>query len=187
MIVFPPDILRSTAAEVLKARAETGVFDPTPRVGEPLAYWEVKNRRYMDACTGLHKFSGSYLIFTRDTGHHRCGWWKNPEYESCYHLSISYLDPETLDPILHHDRKMSLEWIDHFFGDWKRYLWEESPKTEGGQILQVYHYRVFVDEHWQPIIPRGEVYSRKLTEAGWKSFSEVNADADRWDLQGVGE
>ncbi|NLX57306.1 MAG: hypothetical protein GXY58_19525 [Planctomycetaceae bacterium] len=32
------------------------------------------------------------------------------------------------------------------------------------------------DERWQPNQPRGEVYSRELTEADWKSFSDVQAD-----------
>lgn len=27
---------------------------------------------------------------------------------------------------------------------------------------------------WQPLKPRGEVYTRKFTEAGWKSYSELH-------------
>jgi hypothetical protein len=38
------------------------------------------------------------------------------------------------------------------------------------QILK----RLFCDAGWQPIKPRGEVYSRHLTEKGWRTFSEIH-------------
>lgn len=38
----------------------------------------------------------------------------------------------------------------------------------------VYHYRLFCDEAWKPIMPRGEVYSTQFTERGWKSFSDLH-------------
>lgn len=39
--------------------------------------------------------------------------------------------------------------------------------------FNVQHWRLFADEHWNPILPRGEVYSSKFTEIGWKSASEI--------------
>ena len=42
--------------------------------------------------------------------------------------------------------------------------------------MGVYHYRLFCDEGWQPLKPRGEVYTRDFIEKGWKSFSELHAD-----------
>lgn len=60
-----------------------------------------------------------------------------------------------------------------FFGDAVRYAWFESPKTPEGRRSEVRHWRVFCDQAWQPILPRGEVYSRELTERGWKSASEL--------------
>lgn len=187
MKFYGPDWLKSSVAADMKQRARRGVFDPTPEIGKSSAYFARRNQRYQQECTGLHRASGTLMIFTRDTGHHRCGWWKNPDYESCWHLSLSYRDPETLSPLEFKDQTLTREWLSHFFGDWQRYLWVESPKSNEGRILQVWHYRVFCDSvSWQPVIPRGEVYSRELTEAGWKSFSEVNADHERWDLQGEG-
>ena len=44
----------------------------------------------------------------------------------------------------------------------------------GVKRAEVYHYRLFCDEGWQPIMPRGEVYSTQFTELGWKSFSELH-------------
>lgn len=119
--------------------------------------------------------TGTRLFFTRDGGHHTSGWFKNPDYERCYHLSISFRDPETgeLAPF---NRSIAATWVDAFFGDDQRLLWCEGPKTPHGKQAQVWHYRLFCDEHWQPIKPRGEVYSRELTEAGWQSWGDLHGD-----------
>lgn len=93
---------------------------------------------YLDKCRWFLERYDCIIIFTRDEGAHTCGWWKNPDYERCYHLSIS------------------------FPGGWNR-------KKAG-----VFHYRLFCDVNWNPIMPRGEVYSTKFTELGWKSFSELH-------------
>lgn len=106
------------------------------------------------------------IIFTRDIGHHSGGWWKNPDYERCWHLSISFQGGKN---------KKGLEKIlDGLFGLDKRKIWIEPPYSKEGKEKEVWHYRLFCDENWQPIIPRGEVYSKELTEKGWKSYSELN-------------
>lgn len=116
------------------------------------------------------------LFFTRDGGMHTSGWFKNPDYERCYHLSISFRDPETGQPAPF-DRHSAEVWVTAFFGDDQRYAWMEGPKTPDGKKCDVWHWRVFCDEHWQPIKPRGEVYSRELTAAGWESWSDRHGDA----------
>lgn len=106
------------------------------------------------------------IIFTRDVGHHTCGWWKNPDYERCYHLSISFPGGRN---------KIALEKIiDGLFSSNKKKIWIEPPYSEHGKSKEVWHYRLFCDALWQPIIPRGEVYSKEFTEKGWKSYSEIN-------------
>jgi hypothetical protein len=132
----------------------------------------------------IHKLSkntadlpdGARVMFTRDVGHHTCGWFKNPDYERCWHLSISYRDPDGLRS-RDHDHKESRAWCLAFFGESARLIWTESPKYGVGKQFGVWHYRVFADAHWNPILPRGEVYSRELTEEGWKSWSELQAEA----------
>jgi len=62
------------------------------------------------------------------------------------------------------------------FCDDRRLLWIEPPYSPEGRRSDVHHYRLFCDEHWQPIKPRGEVYSTDFTEKGWKSFSELHAN-----------
>jgi len=127
---------------------------------------------YFERCKALHVSTGSILIFTRDIGMHQSGWWKNPDYERCWHLSLSFRDDLTMEPAPQNHR-IAGQWIEAFYGDNKRYVWAEPPYSERGKTNEVWHYRVFCDPAWHPIIPRGEVYTREFTERGWKSFSDL--------------
>jgi len=130
---------------------------------------------YFARCTSVHRPTGSCILFTRDTGHHASGWFKNPDYERCWHLSISFRDPETGE-FASQNHKVAGEWITLFYGDDRRWVWAEPPYSPKGKITEVWHYRLFCDEGWQPIKPRGEVYTRVFTEKGWKSFSEIHGE-----------
>lgn len=134
------------------------------------------NRALIASCThelsiALDRFAR--LIYTRDTGHHSSGWWKNPDYERCRHLSISFYSmpghhPEPFD-------KQEAERIARaFFGEDVHKCWIEPPFSTEGKARDVYHYRLFCDAHWRPIKPRGEVYSRENTPVDWKSYSEIH-------------
>lgn len=141
------------ACRRMKSAANKSIW----RGGEPDEYFE--------SCKWTLLRFPCICIFTRDTGYHSSGWWKNPMYERCYHLSISFpggIDKNGLGKI-----------IDGLFGTNKNWIWTEPPYSEDGKRLGVWHYRLFCDEFWQPIIPRGEVYSTQFTERGWKSFSEL--------------
>lgn len=121
---------------------------------------------YFENCRWFVERYDCIIILTRDVGYHSSGWWKNPDYERCYHLSISF--PSGLN-------RKKLEYIlEKFFGNNRRLLWCEAPYSKQGKQNEVYHYRLFCDENWQPIMPRGEVYSKQFTELGWKSFSELH-------------
>lgn len=142
------------ALRKIKEKSETGFFD-----GQSMT-------SYMADCRWWIEQHECLIIFTRDIGHHACGWWKNPDYERCYHLSISFPGGRN---------KNSLEKIlDGLFGSDKRKVWIEPPYSEFGKSKEVWHYRLFCDPLWQPIIPRGEVYTKEFTEKGWKSYSELN-------------
>lgn len=128
--------------------------------------------RYFHNCRLRHNFRGITTAFTRDVGYHSSGWWKNPDFERCYHLSISFFDPATQQPRPFEDataRRIAKA----FYTKFTKWVWVESPFSDEGKAMGVWHYRLFCDERWQPILPRGEVYSTELTEAGWKSFSDV--------------
>lgn len=159
----------------LIARAERSVWD-----GRDLA--PLHQHRAVVAPLGIS------LIFTRDVGHHSGGWWKNPDYERCRHLSIATLPESFVEQALRQMGKERLAdrsdfetpafkrlLLEAFFGAAARYAWSEPPRYAQGIAQNTWHYRVFCDERWAPLLPRGEVYSRELTEAGWKSTSELYA------------
>ena len=113
------------------------------------------------------------LIYTRDVGHHTHGWWKNPDYERCLHLSISFMVNPT-DAPLPFNRPAAQVIAEAFFEDDARKCWIETPYSPEGKVRDVHHYRLFCDQSWTPILPRGEVYSREQTPANWRSFSEIH-------------
>src|SRR5574337_499038 len=67
-------------AAAMRRTAATGTFD-----GRETS----ENAAYLAQCRQLHRVTNTLLIFTRDTGHHTSGWFKNPDYERCLHLSTS--------------------------------------------------------------------------------------------------
>jgi hypothetical protein len=127
----------------------------------------------------LHLESASGLVisamYTRDAGHHTSGWFKNPDYERCWHLSMGFYHYYPLRAGLDNcafEEPVARVLIEKVFGNWQRFIWEEGAKSDVGRRIGVRHYRVFADELWEPIIPKGEVYSTELTEVGWRSWSQ---------------
>lgn len=132
------------------------------------------DRKYLASCRRLTA-TGASLIFSRDKGMHSSGWWKNPNFEQCLHLSISYFDPATRQHTGYHSKKRSKVWCELFFGPWMRLLWAEPPFSDEGKRCGTWHYRVFTDGTFTvPLLPRGEVYSKQFTELGWKSWSDLH-------------
>lgn len=165
MRTFGENWLKASVAANMRACARRGEFSG---VMDSFGQW------YLQLCTSFHKSSGTVLIFTRDSGHHTSGWFKNPDFERCLHLSLSFREPFELKKLRQYDEKLADEWVEMFFADARSLAWRETPKTQSGKYLEVMHWRVFTDEHWQTIHPRGEVYSTEFTEKGWKSFGELH-------------
>jgi len=138
---------------------------------------DAPNQALIRACSHVLRFNPGLetsILYTRDIGHHTGGWWKNPDYERCLHLSVAYRHPMLPGQFLPHQHERSQEIAHAFFGDAAVLAWVERPYSAQGKRADVWHYRVFCDEGWNPMKPRGEVYSREWTPAGWKSFSEVH-------------
>lgn len=133
------------------------------------------NLRHLASCTADHLPTETRVMFTRDVDHHFSGWFKNPDYERCLHLSTSFRERATGGKLPQRPA-ISRIWANLFFGHHVRLAWIEGAHTPIGKSGDVLHFRVFCDEHWRPIKPRGEVYSSKFTELGWKSFSELERD-----------
>ena len=154
-------------AKALRGRAMLGIFD---------GHMSPRTQRYMRRCSFGDTATGARLIFTRDTGHHTSGWWKNPDYERCFHLSTSPLPSPIIMPsvvVAELDKKTLAAWVRAFYGDDSRNVWAEPPYSDHGKRNGVWHWRLFCDETWRPILPRGEVYSLEFTEMGWRTASQV--------------
>ena len=137
------------------------------------------NQYLIQSCKHIYKINpevSCQIIYTRDSGHNSSGWWKNPEYERCLHLSLSFYSDITMQH-LPFDKKEAEKIVQHFFGDDASKAWIEPPYSEEGKRVDSWHYRVFCDPSWTPIIPRKEVYSKDFTDAGFKSFSEIHGVA----------
>jgi hypothetical protein len=131
------------------------------------------------ACRQIYKHTpelAATVLFTRDEGMHASGWWKNPDYERCEHLSLSFYDMSHRPRAQDHARARL--WCLALFGAERvRYLWVEPPFSPDGKTRDVYHYRLFLAPDWRlPVLPRKEVYTKMFTELGWKSWSDVQGD-----------
>jgi hypothetical protein len=164
MIIYDVTWLKPSVARDRLRVARMGTWDG-----------RVPGGRYFEKCRAFHRPTGTVMMLSRDVGAHTSGWYKNPEYERCLHLSLSFRDP-TSGQLAPRDKALTREWVRLIFGDDASKLWCEPPRSPEGRSLEVWHYRLFCATGWRPIIPRGEVYSRELTEAGWKSYSDVRAE-----------
>lgn len=154
----------------------------------------LQERKYYRVCTWFHGATGSVVMFTRDSGHHSSGWMKNPDYERCLHLSLSFKEPlerspdhlVNLDvmsrlgapPLRQRDFDWSLagQWVISILHPHSHLAWHEGPFSREGKIAGVRHFRVFCDPAWVPWKPRGEVYNLDFTEKGWKSWSDIQGE-----------
>lgn len=113
------------------------------------------------------------LLLTRDKMHHSVGWWRNAEYEYCWHLSISAWDRSLL--ALPSSRRPEPEdlpddearyWSFAIFPGNTDKLWHEpggtDPRLTPAEKMRHRHFahqRLFLDpETFEPFIPTGEVY-----------------------------
>jgi hypothetical protein len=106
--IFDKYWTKPSIVEQMKTRAELfkGRF-PSRSDAEGLAI--------VNACLAQYEQPGliTTLIYTIDDGMHSIGWWKNPEFARCWHLSVAYWYPDqTVAP---KQEKASLEWIELFF------------------------------------------------------------------------
>lgn len=107
------------------------------------------------------------IMLTYDVGYHLCGWWRNSDYDRCYHLSISH--PANPTPGLAPARLEApstaevAAWARAAFPEHYRWTWTEPPAS----ILDPYrrpgvaHVRLFTDKAGRPLLPEGEVYDLK--------------------------
>jgi hypothetical protein len=112
---------------------------------------------------------GIRLLLSKDRMHHSVGWWRNAEYEYCWHLSVSAWDRDRLGRFAEpEDIPVAEEryWTHAFFPVHFNKLWHEpggtDPRLTPREKMRHRHFshlRLFLDpETFQPFIPQGEVY-----------------------------
>jgi hypothetical protein len=167
MYRFPTYTLKSAVAQEMYRRAKHCYYEGTS---------SPEDKRAISHCTATWTDGhvGVIMIFTRDVGLHTGGMLKNPDYERCYHLSLSFRDTLT-GKYIPFDKAEAKAFVEAFYSpDDVKKLWVESPKSPEGKESDVWHYRLLCDEQWNGIVPRKEVYSSEFTELDWKSFSEIH-------------
>lgn len=171
------------------------------RVPEPLpkhavlverAYEKIASGWYIGDLRSLHRYGFDTcvpsrtepdeawvsIVFSRDRMHHSVGWWRNADYEYCWHLSLALFDGT--------DARMALSglkkwnelreykvpqreenyWGRLFFGEHADKVWHEpggtDPRLTPAEKLRranMVHLRLFMDpETFEPFAPEGEVY-----------------------------
>lgn len=105
------------------------------------------------------------LIYSFDHGPHASGWWRNSDYDRCFHLSFAALNGSAYVDMPEIDRRA---WPRAFFGDNVAMAWWEPPAAEGDPYRNApasrytHHVRLFIDRATgRPIVPAGEVYTLK--------------------------
>jgi hypothetical protein len=123
------------------------------------------DQRYIKKCST--RAGRTTLIFTRDVGNYSCGWLAEPAHERCLHLSISCDDRIERDA-----------WLRAFFGDEVEALWGEGSVSALGQQKDVWHWRLFCDEGWSPVIAN----DADLLAAGMRPARDLGIAIVRADL-----
>lgn len=102
-----------------------------------------------------------------DVGPHASGWWRNSDYDACWHLSLASHDITRLGSRPSGPEAISREearlWAKAAFGRHTDKLWWEPPASilDPHRLPGVTHLRLFVDRQHHPIVPEGEVYMLK--------------------------
>jgi hypothetical protein len=110
------------------------------------------------------------VLVSFDMGAHASGWWRNAEYDRCWHVSISHPAGVVAGERPHHIEPPSVAetqaWARAAFPVPYRWCWLEPPASPDSYDVQqqrrrpgVAHIRLFLDRRSRAILPRGEVYN----------------------------
>lgn len=107
------------------------------------------------------------LILTLDHGTHASGWWRNSQYDLCFHLSICGLSADRSEYETPLEAEMRW-WATAFFSIDVDKAWIEPPASAldryrfARSSAHTWHVRLFLDrETGEAILPKGEVYTLK--------------------------
>ena len=104
------------------------------------------------------------LLLSIDVGMHASGWWRNSQYDRCWHLSLCSMgaDGQSYQDMTQDEAQW---WARAYFGPAAKMSWLEPPASALDMYRtapaspKVWHVRLFMDQKGNPIQPEGEVYS----------------------------
>lgn len=125
----------------------------------------LRNRGFRQTPAATEPDLAVTLQVTKDRMHHSVGWWRNAEYEYCWHLSIAAWETTARPTSLPAEEERY--WTHAFFPQHFNKVWHEpggtDPRLTRQEALEkrhIIHQRVFLDpETFEPFIPTGEVYT----------------------------
>ncbi len=150
-------------ARRLKRRAASGISDgdPTP-----------SGRAYLANCSEDHPATGTSITFTRCVGFNEYLGVDDPNFERYLHLSLSFWSADDEDgpmPTSRRDEVLCNLCATAFFGDDDPHTWIDLSQTSDGRALDVWHWYLFCDADWQPIILDPATDTSHLTSIGWRN------------------
>lgn len=156
-----------TAEQLNVVRQMRAFCQKRPWPGTPQTMLRCRALRQVPAATDPEMRTN--LLLTFDKGYHASGWWRNAEYDTCWHLSLSWPTPGHPGPSYEELPDAEIDfWARLFFRDRHRWVWHEPggadvpgrPHPDKLAHKNIVHLRLFVDRRSMvPILPTGEVYS----------------------------
>lgn len=105
------------------------------------------------------------VIASHDQGTHASGWWRNSDYDRCWHLSMCA--QHHADGLVDLPAADLRAWAEGVYGRHLAIAWTEPPASKidvhrnAPASPYTTHVRVFLDREGNPIQPEGEVYTLK--------------------------
>jgi len=145
-----------------------------PYDGSDGTFWVVHKGMRDDLELGLR------LLWTRDTGHRKGGWFKARELDRCFHLTA--VDLRLLPNVRYEGRGPVAPLVfdlllQEFFGEAYSCVWFEYAKekltADASDVREVRHWRLFCDAEWEPLEAMREEARRELRALGWIEMREL--------------
>jgi hypothetical protein len=117
---------------------------------------------------------GNKLIFSAETGLYKIAITRDPSLDRCLHLSHWRSGDESGRLRMPYDFSAMEEILDAFFGPFKILLWVQPPTSQDGRALDLYQFRLFMDEDWRPN-PLAMRTGHPMIPAEWISYPNLFA------------
>lgn len=128
---------------------------------------------YRNSCQTYDPSLGINIIFTRDKGLVEGGNFKHLQNQKSLHMSISFRDPKTKEPIKHKKKWADLIAFSIFRLSKSKdmfKLWVHPPISEDGLKFDAWHYYLCCDDNWEPIVNLKDVVCQELIAGGFRPW-----------------